>query len=57
MKKWMAVTASISFGIIGGVMLFWLVIAAKNASYIFFYEDMVVETIKETVKPEFLIED
>lgn len=31
--------------------MYWL---AKNGSYFFFYEDMVKETIKEMVKPEYL---
>ena len=31
--------------------LFWI---AKNTSYFFFYEDLVIKTIQETVKSECL---
>ena len=31
---------------------YWL---AKNGSYFFFYEDMVQATIREMVKPEYLL--
>lgn len=32
--------------------VYWV---TKHGSYFFFYESMVIETIKETVKPEYLI--
>ncbi len=43
------------------VLLFVCVLAggywvAKNVSYAVFYEDMVIETIRQTVKPEYLKE-
>ena len=44
--------------IMGGVIVvisaYWLIQFGKFTSYSFFYEDMVIETIKETVKPEYL---
>jgi hypothetical protein len=45
-----------TFIIIGTCLLlygtYWVV---KHVSYFFFYEDMVKETIRELVKPEYLI--
>lgn len=32
--------------------VYWV---TKHGGYFFFYESMVIETIKETVKPEYLI--
>ena len=40
---------ALACGIIYGC--YWL---AKTGSYAFFYEDMVVKTITQTVKPEYL---
>jgi uncharacterized membrane protein YccF (DUF307 family) len=53
MKQLLATLATIALiiGIIYGS--YWVV---KNLSYLFFYEDMVQETIKEMVKPEYLKE-
>ena len=41
---------AIMLAILYGV--YWV---GKNVSYAVFYEDMVLETIKQTVKPEYLI--
>lgn len=51
MKTIIARTALITLAVVliyGG---YWI---AKNVSYFVFYEDMVIETIKETIKPEYL---
>ena len=45
---------------IGGIILILLIIwgcywAIKSFSYWLFYEDMVKETIRELVKPEYLL--
>lgn len=38
---------------LGAVLIYGGYWVAKNVSYWFFYEDMVIQTIKETVKPEY----
>jgi len=48
-------------GAIIGILLLICVVyggywVAKNVSYSLFYEEMVLETIKETVKPQYLKE-
>lgn len=51
MKKIIAWTSFVALSAAFVFGLYWL---AKTGSYLFFYESMVQETIREMVKPEFL---
>jgi len=49
------VMASIMAIIISCLIAYCMYWVFKTLSYAFFYQDMVIETIKEIVKPEYLI--